>query len=198
MAKVVEDSNRFDDAFDSFWAERGHARRHHCDAFGEILTQLIIQRANARSLRVHDWTSNLGMLREWVPVERAGPGRYRNPSRFDTLSLSVGRTHQRDRGAMAKEPGKPREVAKPQREHVVFAVEHNGLPPPVGEALLRDDEVARRDLVPAARQAAGDRSAGLVVVWAYCRLLRFGRQRDKHVAIEGLPYVRHENARPVA
>src|SRR6266480_579019 len=56
-------------------------------------------------------------------------------------------------------------IAKPQREHVAFAVEHDRLPPPVGEALLRDDEVARRDLLPAAWQATGDRSAGLVV-WA--------------------------------
>jgi hypothetical protein len=80
---------------------------------------------------------------------------------------------------MPKESGEPRVVAKPQREHVVFAVEHNRLPPPVGEALLGDDEVAGRDLVPAARQAPGDRGAGLVIVRAYCRLLRFGRQRDK-------------------
>src|SRR6266446_10235062 len=72
---------------------------------------------------------------------------------FDTLSLIAGRTHQRHRAAMAKELREPREVAKPQREHVVFTVEHDGLPPPVWEALLGDDEVARRDLVPAARQA---------------------------------------------
>ena len=107
---------------------------------------------------------------------------------------SLGRTHQRDRGAMAKELGEPRVVAKPQREHVVFAVEHDRLPPPVGEALLRDDEVARLDLVPAARQAAGDRGAGLVVVRADRGLLRFGRQSDNDVAIERLPHVRHEAA----
>ena len=61
---------------------------------------------------------------------------------------------------MAKEPGEPRVIAKPQREHVVFAVEHDRLPPPVGEALLRDDEVARRDLVPAARQATPSGGGG--------------------------------------
>src|SRR5437868_3995718 len=113
---------------------------------------------------------------------------------FSTLSLSAGRTHQRDRGAMPKELWEPRVIAKPQREHVAFAVEHDRLPPPVGEAPLRDDEVARRDLLPAAWQATGDRGAGLVVVWADRRLLRFGRQRDKHVAVEGLPHVRHERA----
>ena len=79
---------------------------------------------------------------------------------------------------MPKEPREPRVVAKPQRQHVVVAVEHDRLPPPIGEALLRDDEVARRNLVPAAGQAAGDRGAGLVVVWADRGLLRFGRQRD--------------------
>ena len=31
---------------------------------------------------------------------------------------------------------------------------------------MGDDEVARRDLVPASRQASGDRGAGLVVVGA--------------------------------
>jgi hypothetical protein len=77
---------------------------------------------------------------------------------------------------MPKEPREPRVVAKPQRQHVIVAVEHDRLPPPVGEALLRDDEVARRDLVPAAGQAAGDR--GAVVVRADGGLLRFGRQRD--------------------
>ncbi len=59
---------------------------------------------------------------------------------------------------------------------------------------MGDDEVAGRDLVPAARQAASDRGAGLVVVWADRGLLRFGRQRDNDVAIERLPDVGHEGA----
>jgi hypothetical protein len=80
---------------------------------------------------------------------------------------------------MAKELGEPRVVAKPQREHVVFALEHDRLPPAVDETLLRDDEVARRDLVPGAGQATGERGAGLVVVWSDRRLVRFGRQRDE-------------------
>ena len=44
------------------------------------------------------------------------------------------------------------------------------------------------------RQAAGDRGAGLVVVGPDRGLLRFGRQRNKDVAIERLPHVRHEPA----
>jgi hypothetical protein len=59
MAKVIEHRDGFDDPFDGLWAERGHTWRHDRDAAGEILTQLIVERANARSLRVHDWTSRL-------------------------------------------------------------------------------------------------------------------------------------------
>ena len=71
---------------------------------------------------------------------------------FDSqVSLSAGRTHQRDGAAVPKELREPRVVAKPQREHVVFALDHDRLPPAIGEALLRDDEMARRDLVPVPR-----------------------------------------------
>ena len=66
-------------------------------------------------------------------------------------------------------------------------------PPPVDEALLGDDEVARRDLVPAPRQAVGDRGAGLVVVGPD-RGLRFSRERDNDFAVKRLPHVRHEPA----
>jgi hypothetical protein len=49
---------------------------------------------------------------------------------------------------MPKELGEPRVVAKPQRQHVVFAVEHDGLPPPVVEALLGDHENAKPTDLP--------------------------------------------------
>src|ERR1700730_5066106 len=84
----------------------------------------------------------------------------------DTLSLIAGRAHQGNGAAMPEELGEFRVIAKPQREHVVFAVEDDGLPPSVVEALLGDDEVARRDLVPGPGQAASDRRTGLVVVRA--------------------------------
>ena len=95
---------------------------------------------------------------------------------------------------MAKELGEPRVIAKPQREHVVVAVEHDGLPPAVGEALLGDDKVARPNLLPIAGQAAGDRGAGLIVVSADRGLLRFSGERDNHVAVQRLPNVRYEGA----
>src|SRR6266700_2986556 len=37
-----------------------------------MLTQLIVQRANARSLCVHDWTSRLWDVGKWFSGERAG------------------------------------------------------------------------------------------------------------------------------
>jgi hypothetical protein len=57
MTKVVEHCNRLDDPLDGLGAERGHAWRHDWDPVGEILTQLIVQRANAL------WDHNLALQR---------------------------------------------------------------------------------------------------------------------------------------
>jgi hypothetical protein len=54
MTKVVEHGDGLDDASDGFGAERGDAGGHHRDPLGKILTQSIVQRADARSLAVHD------------------------------------------------------------------------------------------------------------------------------------------------
>ena len=59
VAKVVEHRDGFDDPLNGFRAEGRHAWCHDGRTAGEMLTQLIVQRANARSLRVHDWTSRL-------------------------------------------------------------------------------------------------------------------------------------------
>src|SRR5580704_17400666 len=67
----------------------------------------------------------------------------------------AGRVHQGEGAAMPDEPGEVWEVAKPQREHVVFAVEDDGLPPTMVERLLGNHEMTRRNLVPGTRQAAG-------------------------------------------
>ena len=48
-----------------------------------------------------------------------------------------------------------RVIAEPQREDIVFAVNDDRLPPAVVERFLSNDEMARRDLVPGPRQAAG-------------------------------------------
>ena len=53
VAKVVEHRDGLDDPLDGLGAERRHAWRHDGHSVGEILTQFIVQRANARSLRVH-------------------------------------------------------------------------------------------------------------------------------------------------
>src|ERR1700681_5084871 len=66
------------------------------------------------------------------------------------------RVHQGDGAAMANELGYLWVVAKPQREHVVFAVDHDGLPPAQGQGLLGDHQMAGRDLFPGPGQAAGD------------------------------------------
>src|SRR5258708_341802 len=58
---------------------------------------------------------------------------------------------------MAKELGEPRVVAEPQREQVAFAVEHDRLPPALGETLFRDALVARAAVV---RRRAGCRGGG--------------------------------------
>jgi hypothetical protein len=59
VAKVVEHRDRLDDPFDGFGTERGNAGRDDRHSAGEMLTQLIVQRANARGLRVHERTSRL-------------------------------------------------------------------------------------------------------------------------------------------
>ena len=67
VAKVVEHRDGLDDPFDGRWAERRHAWRHDGHSAGEMLTQLIVQRANARSLRVHGKDSRLWDGEEVVP-----------------------------------------------------------------------------------------------------------------------------------
>src|SRR6476619_1369603 len=54
VTKVIEHCDGLDDAGDDFGAERGDAGGHHCNPPGKILTQVIVQRAAARSLAVHD------------------------------------------------------------------------------------------------------------------------------------------------
>jgi hypothetical protein len=93
-----------------------------------------------------------------VPVERAGARvAVATRAEFASLSLIAGRAHQRDGGAMANKLGEFREFPVPQREHVVVAAQDDGLPLSVIEGLLSNDEVARRDLIPVSRQAAGGR-----------------------------------------
>jgi hypothetical protein len=52
VTKIVEHRDRLDDPLDGLGAEGRNAWRHHRDPFGEILTQLIVQRAEARSLLI--------------------------------------------------------------------------------------------------------------------------------------------------
>jgi hypothetical protein len=92
---------------------------------------------------------------------------------------------------MPKELGQLRVIAIPEHEAFVFALEHDGLPPPIFERLVRDHEMARPDLVPGPRQAASGGQAVLFVFRAQ-RRLRFDRQLDNEVAVEILPDVRHE------
>jgi hypothetical protein len=48
----------------------------------------------------------VGMLREWVPgLPGRGLGPLAQPELFEPLSLFGGKTHQRDRAAVAKELG---------------------------------------------------------------------------------------------
>src|SRR5260370_38345962 len=54
VAKVVEHCDGLDDAGDGFGAKSGDAGGHHRNPLGKILTQFIVQRADARSLAVHD------------------------------------------------------------------------------------------------------------------------------------------------
>jgi ParB-like chromosome segregation protein Spo0J len=59
VTKIVEHRDGFDDPLDGLGAKDRHAWRDDRRSAGEMLAQLIVQRPNARSLRVHDWTSSL-------------------------------------------------------------------------------------------------------------------------------------------
>src|ERR1700730_8983336 len=59
VTKVVEHCDGLDDPFDGLGAERRHTWCDDRHSAGEMLAQLVVQRADARSLRVHDWTSRL-------------------------------------------------------------------------------------------------------------------------------------------
>src|SRR5262249_42530050 len=48
------------DAGDGFSAKGGDARGHHRHALGKVLTQFIVERADARSLAVHNGPPDLG------------------------------------------------------------------------------------------------------------------------------------------
>jgi hypothetical protein len=54
---------------------------------------------------------------------------------------------------MLNDIGLPREVAPVQREHVAVDVNDNRVPPAIPRPLAGDHQMARRNLVPAARQS---------------------------------------------
>jgi hypothetical protein len=54
VTKVVKDPDGPHDPGDGFGAKSGNARGHHRGPSGKILAQFIVQRADARSLAVHD------------------------------------------------------------------------------------------------------------------------------------------------
>ena len=88
---------------------------------------------------------------------------------------------------MAHKLGQLWVVTKPQREHVAVAIENDGLPPPMVEGFLSDDEMPRRDLVPGVGQAGRDRQ--LVLVFAD-RGLWLDRERHDDLAVQALLDVR--------
>ena len=53
MTEIVKDRHCLDDPGDGFGAERGDAGGHHRNPVGKILTQFVVQRADARSLGIH-------------------------------------------------------------------------------------------------------------------------------------------------
>jgi hypothetical protein len=59
VAKVVEHGDGFDDPLDGLGAERRHAWCDDRHSTGEMLTQLMIQRVDARSLAVHNGPPDL-------------------------------------------------------------------------------------------------------------------------------------------
>jgi hypothetical protein len=100
--------------------------------------------------------------------------------------LLGGRAHQGDGAAMANELGNLGVIAEPQAEHVVFAADHDGLPPTQGQGLLGDHQMASRDFIPGPGQAAGRRHG----LWlGRCDFLR---QSNHDFAVELLPDVGHE------
>jgi hypothetical protein len=54
VTKVVERGDRLNDAFNGFRAKGGNSRCYDGKAADEMLTQFIVERANAPCLRVHD------------------------------------------------------------------------------------------------------------------------------------------------
>src|ERR1700730_8852636 len=60
VAKVVEHGDCLDDAFDGLGAKGGNGRRYDGEGVNEMLTQFVIERANAPCLRVHDTVPKLG------------------------------------------------------------------------------------------------------------------------------------------
>src|ERR1700730_4290780 len=83
VTKVVKHGDGLDDPGDGFGAEGGDAGGHHCKALGKILTQFIVQRADARSLAVHDGPPDF-----WVE-ERFGLEQTPRASSLLALSGSV-------------------------------------------------------------------------------------------------------------
>jgi hypothetical protein len=53
VAKVVKDGDGLDDTGSGFFAKGRHTRCHYCDARRQVLSKLIIERANALGSRVH-------------------------------------------------------------------------------------------------------------------------------------------------
>src|ERR1700730_15565256 len=94
----------------------------------------------------------------------------RTPRRSSLLGRSrrlgvVGeRAHQGDAAAVPDELWEVRVITVLQGERAAVAGKPNPLPPPVFKALLSDHDMASRDLVPRAGQAAGSWQAVLVAV----------------------------------
>jgi hypothetical protein len=53
VAKVVEHRDGLDDAVDGLLAKGGDAGCHDCHSTGQVMSQLVIERANTLSSRVH-------------------------------------------------------------------------------------------------------------------------------------------------
>jgi hypothetical protein len=132
VTEIVKDRDCLDDPGYGFGAKSRNARGHHRGPSGEILAQFIVQRANARSLAVHDGPPDF-------LVEEGGWVRDRDPRGSGQVGLSrrlgfVGmRAYQRNGAAMPDELGQVRVVPVLQGEAVALPVEDDGLPPAVVE-----------------------------------------------------------------